>query len=234
MLNRLEASFESQKMFVSNVSHELRTPMSALIAELELSLHRERSNEDYKKVVEEALADARKIEKLSTGLLDLAKASYRADQIGMQHVRLDEILLDASAMVMKARSDYNVNLTFNDDAGDEQMVTVIGNEYLLRTAFVNLMENNCKFSHNHSSTVQISFPDNKVYIRFSDTGIGIPPEDMEQLFKPFYRGKNRYFSEGSGIGLTLAERIVKLHGGTVSVDSHPGEGTVFTLVFGCA
>jgi signal transduction histidine kinase len=57
---------------------------------------------------------------------------------------------------------------------------------------------------------------------------------MEQLFKPFYRGKNRHFSEGSGIGLTLTERIVKLHGGTVSVASRPGEGTVFTIVFECA
>ena len=230
-LDRLEESFESQKMFISNVSHELRTPMAALIAELELSLHKERSNEDYKTVVENALADARKIEKLSNGLMDLAKTSYHTDQISMAPVRLDEILLDASATVMKARGDYNVDLIFGDDTDDDRMVTIYGNEYLLRTAFVNLMENNCKFSHNHSSTVRISFSDNQVFIRFTDKGIGISREDMEQLFKPFYRGENHYFSAGNGIGMTLVERIVKLHGGAVSIDSRQGEGTVFTLAF---
>jgi len=231
MLDRLEKSFESQKMFISNVSHELRTPMAALIAELELSLHKERSNEDYKRVVENALADARDIEKLSNGLMDMAKASYHADQIKMTSVRLDEALLDASAMVMKARGDYNVDLIFGDCTDDDRMATIYGNEYLLRTAFANLMENNCKFSHSRSSTVKISFGDGKAFIRFSDTGIGISPEDMEQLFKPFFRGRNRYFSTGNGIGMTLVERIVKLHNGTISVASQQGEGTVFTLAF---
>ena len=218
-------------MFVSNVSHELRTPMAALIAELELSLHKERSNEDYKKVVENALADARKIEKLSNGLMDLAKASYNTDQISMASVRLDEALLDASATVMKAQSNYNVNLIFGVNTDDDRMVTINGNEYLLRTAFINLMENNCKFSHNHSSTVHISFSEKKVFVSFSDTGIGIPNEDIEQIFKPFFRGENRNFSAGNGIGMTLVERIVKLHGGSVSIDSHKNKGTVFTIGF---
>ena len=104
-LDRLEKSFDAQKMFVSNVAHELRTPMAALIAELELALHKERTNDDYKVVIENALADARNIEKLSTGLMDLAKANYNAEQIAMTAVRLDEVLLDASAMVMKPRND---------------------------------------------------------------------------------------------------------------------------------
>lgn len=231
MLDRLEKSFESQKMFINNVSHELRTPMAALIAELELSLHKERSNEDYRHVVENALADARNIVKLSNGLMDLAKVSYDTDQISMAPVRLDEVLLDASAMVMKARRDFNVDLIFGNDTDDDRMVTVSGNEYLLRTAFVNLIENNCKFSSDRSSTVQISFSGNHIFVRFSDTGIGIPPEDIKLLFKPFYRGKNSSFSQGNGIGLALVDRIVKLHNGTIAVDSHLGKGTTFSIEF---
>ena len=230
-LDHLEKSFEAQKMFISNVSHELRTPMAALIAELELSLHKERSNEDYKKVVENALADAHSIEKLSTGLMDLAKASYNAKQISMSSVRLDEVLLDASAMVMKAHGDYNVDLIFGNDTDDYSMVTITGNEYLLRTAFVNLIENNCKFSSDRSSKVQISFSKGKVFVRFSDTGIGISDKDMEHLFEPFYRGENRNFSMGHGIGMALVDRIVKLHKCTITVDSRRGQGTVFTLAF---
>jgi signal transduction histidine kinase len=230
-LDRLEESFDAQKMFVSNVSHELRTPLAALIAELELSLRRERSNEDYQKVVENALVDARKIEKLSNDLMDLAKASYHTDQIKMTTVRLDEILLDASTIVMQACEKHNVNLIFDESNSDDRTATILGNEYLLRTAFVNLIENNCKFSQNHTSTVQILFSDQTISVRFSDTGIGISSEDLMQIFKPFYRGKNRRFSAGNGIGMALVERIVKLHNSTISIDSQEGKGTVFTLRF---
>jgi len=230
-LDRLEESFESQKMFVSNVSHELRTPMSALIAELELSLYKDRSNEDYKKVVENALTDARKIEKLSNGLMDLAKASYNTGQIKMTPVRLDETLIDASATVTKAHENYNIDLIFGDATDDDSMVTISGNDYLLRTAFVNLMENNCKFSHNHSSKVRISFSENKVIISFSDEGIGISQDDLKQIFIPFFRGENHDFSDGNGIGMTLVERIVKLHYGEISINSQQNKGTVFRLQF---
>lgn len=91
-------------------------------------------------MVENALSDARNIEKLSNGLMDLAKASYNTEQISMSAIRLDEVLLDASAMVMKAHSGYNVDLRFEDDTEDDGMVTIRGNDYLLRTAFVNLIE----------------------------------------------------------------------------------------------
>ena len=64
-----------------------------------------------------------------------------------------------------------------------------------------------------------------------DTGIGIPEEDMEHLFEPFYRGRNRDFSQGNGIGMALVERIIKLHKGAISVYSHHDKGTVFTLIF---
>jgi signal transduction histidine kinase len=230
-LDRLEKSFESQKMFVSNISHELRTPLTALIGELELSLCREQSNEAYKRTIEKTLSDACNIDKLFNGLTDLAKASYNTDQIRMTPIRLDEVLLDSSSLVMKTREDYNVDLIFGECTDDDRMVTIPGYEHLLRTAFVNLMENNCKFSHNHNSTVQISLSANKVVVRFTDTGIGIPKEDMELIFKPFYRGHNSHFSTGNGIGMTLVERIIKLHDGTISVDSVQGEGTAFILSF---
>ena len=230
-LDRLEKSFESQKMFISNVSHELCTPMAALIAELELSLHKERSNKDYKKVVENALSDARHIEKLSNGLMDLAKASYNTEQIKMDKVRLDEVLLDASTMVMRGNKQYYVELVFNEESADVELPTILGNEYLLRTAFVNLMENNCKFSENHCSNVRIAMAEKMVFISFSDLGIGISEEDMKHLFTPFYRGENKSFTPGNGIGLTLVDRIVKLHGGEIEVNSERNKGTTFVLMF---
>ena len=90
MLNRLENSFDSQKQFVSNISHELRTPLSAIITELELSTNKERNNEEYKVAILNTLQDAKKLAKLSNGLLDFAKANYDPSEIAFKQVRVDE------------------------------------------------------------------------------------------------------------------------------------------------
>lgn len=230
-LDRLEQSFDAQKMFVSNVSHELRTPMAALIGGLEVTLLKERSGEAYRKAVEEALTDADKVVKLSEGLLNLARASYQPEQISMEEVRLDELLLDARELVLKANKEYKVNLLFEEETDDDAMITVSGNAYLLKTAFVNLMENNCKFSDDKTSSVQISFYEEKSILRFSDSGIGIPAEDMKYLFTAFHRGSNRNYAVGNGIGMALVQKIVFLHKGNIYVHSYLGEGTVFVVEF---
>ncbi len=229
MLDRLEKSFDSQKMFVSNISHELRTPLAAMIGEMEITLMKDRSPEEYKATLENILADSQKISSLSAGILNLAKASYDPQEIKMKEVRLDELLLDAREMVVKAHPGFIVNLLFEQEAEDDSMITVNGNEYLLRTAFVNLIENNCKYSDNHTSSVRISFFEGKSILRFSDTGIGLPEEDLPHLFEPFYRGKNQKYAQGHGIGMALVHKIITLHHGSIRVNSHPGEGTVFTV-----
>lgn len=230
MLDRLEQSFDNQKMFVSNVAHELRTPLAALIAELEVSLLREeRTNEQYRTIIINTLGDALNLNQLTTGLLDLAKANYDVSQIATEELRLDELLLDARKTVLKAHKDYTIELVFDQDAEDDSLITVCGNEYLLKIAFVNLIENNCKFSENKTSLVQISFFEKKSFVRFSDTGIGIPTEEIDNIFTLFYRGTNTKRTKGQGIGMALTQKIILLHNGTITIRSHEGEGTTFIV-----
>lgn len=230
MLNRLEEAFKGQKMFVSNVSHELRTPMAALIAELELALLKERTSQEYVAAIGNALQDSHRVVKLIGGLLDLAKTDYLPEQIKMEDVRLDELLLDARELVMRANPAYKVELLFEQESEeDDSFITVRGNSYLLTTAFVNLMENNCKFSPGKSSLVQISFWKEHSIIRFSDNGIGIPEEDKANLFTPFYRGGNKGFAQGHGIGMALTRKIITLHRGVIEVRSQEGEGTTYMV-----
>lgn len=231
MLDRLERSFNSQKMFVSNVSHEIRTPMAALIAELELALLRPRLAEEYQHAIGNALNDSHRIVKLTEGLLNLAKADYLPERIKMEEIRLDELLLDARELVLKGNPEYSIDLIFEQELEDDAMITVSGNHYLLKMAFTNLMENNCKFSDNRTSYVQIAYWEEKSIIRFSDTGIGMTADDMANLFSPFYRGSNKGYAQGNGIGMTLTQKIISIHRGNIRVNSHPGEGTVFTVEF---
>jgi len=229
MLTRLENSFDSQKQFISNISHEIRTPLAAIITELELADRNDKTVEEYRGAVKNALKDASRLVKLSNSLLDLAKASYDPSEISMKPVRADELLLDALHIVQVANKGYEAEINFDGFSDSDSQVTVNGNEYLLRVAFMNIIENACKFSTDKRCRITISFNDNALIITFSDNGIGIEQTDIDNLFTPFYRGKNKKFAEGNGIGLSLTRRIVILHNGTVSVTSVVGKGSDFVI-----
>lgn len=230
LLERMEASFNSQKMFVSNVSHEMRTPLAALIAELDLALQKERTGEQYRKAMQNALQDAGRMNKLIDGLLNLAKADYQKEQIKMQEIRLDELLLDVREFILRAHPDYHIELLFEqEDADDDNLITVQGNLYLLNIAFSNLIENNCKYSADKSSFIQISFWDKWTIVRLSDDGIGMSETDKQNLFTLFYRGDQENKVTGHGIGLALAQKIIHLHQGNITVHSEYGKGTTFVI-----
>lgn len=229
LLDDLQQAFCAQKMFVSNVSHELRTPMAALVAEAELTLLKPRDPERYVAALNNILLDSRRLIRLIEGLLNLAKADFNPSQIKMEEFRLDELLMDAMTTVMHAHPSYHIELLFDMESEDDSFITVRGNRYLLTHAFINLMENNCKFSKNETSVVQIGFWENFSILRFSDTGIGIPEEDRNKLFTPFYRGDNSSYATGHGIGLALVQKIISLHKGFIEVNSKVGEGTTFIV-----
>lgn len=229
MLSRLESSFDAQKHFVSNISHELRTPLAAIIAELELSVDKDRTVEEYKTAIQNTLNDAKKLVRLSNNLLDLAKASYDPSEISFKPVRIDEVLLDARQQVQQANSDYKIAIHFENNFENDSQISVNGNEYLLKIAFVNLFENGCKFSNDLQSTAYISFGNGKITLRFADKGIGISEEDLKNIFIPFFRGENKNIADGNGIGLSLTQKIITLHNGTISVISKQNEGTSFIV-----
>ena len=230
LLERLEASFASQKNFVSNVSHELKTPLAAIIAELDLALQKERDAEQYKSAIKNALNDARGMTQLTEGLLNLARADYRPEQIRMEEIRLDELLLDITENILRAHPDYHIEIVFAlDNEDDDRLITVDGNRYLLSIALSNLIDNNCKYSGNHTSVVQISVSDGEAVVRLSDTGKGMTESERSNIFNLFHRGENSRGVKGYGIGMALALKIVRLHHGTIEVLSYPGEGTTFVV-----
>ena len=231
MLDRLEQSFDAQKQFVSNISHELRTPLAAIIAEAEVSAIKERTPAEYRTTLQLLLQDARRLSKLSSDLLDLAKASYDTYGISFKELRLDELLMDARQIILQANRDYRVDLVFEKEIEDGDRIVIVGNEYLLKVAFSNLIENACKFSADHRCRTSIGFAQGKTILDFRDTGIGIPAEDLEDIFTPFFRGGNKRYAPGNGIGLSLTKRIITLHQGTITVESRQNQGTTFTISF---
>ncbi len=189
MLERLENSFDAQKYFVSNISHELRTPLSAIITELELASEKDQTKEEYQQTIRYALGDARNMVKLSNSLMDLAKASYDPNEISFSEVRLDEVLLESYSKTIKENEGYRALLNIADTVEEQQLV-IQGNEYLLRVAFNNLIDNACKYSPEHLCSIEVNAKEDTLQIRFINTGIVISSEDLEHIFEPFYRSEN--------------------------------------------
>ena len=230
LLSRLEESFNSQKMFVSNVSHELRTPLAALMAELGITLQKERTQQQYRDALDNVMNDARRMNSLIDRLLNLAKADYGKEQISMQEIRLDELLLDVRECILRAHPEYKIELVFDEqETDDDRFVTVYGNSYLLSIAFSNLIENNCKYSPDRTSFVQISFWNKWTVVRMSDNGAGLSDDERQNMFKLFYRGKQEHVAAGHGIGMALARKIINLHQGKINVLSDEGKGTTFVV-----
>jgi signal transduction histidine kinase len=227
MLNRLENSFDAHKHFVSNISHELRTPLAAIITELEIASNKERNTGEYKTAIRKTLEDAKKLGRLSNSLLDLAKASYDPSEISFKQVRIDEVLLDARQQVQKVSPNYKIDIHFEHDFEHDNQILVDGNEYLLKVPCANLFENGCKFSNDYQTKVSVAFKDKEIILRFSNNGIGISTNDLKNIFTPFYRGDNKKFADGNGIGLPLTQKIIDLHKGSISVSSTRNKETTF-------
>lgn len=232
MLERIESAFKVQKNFISNASHELRTPLTIITGQLEIVLLNEREPQEYKTVIQSVLEDIRNLNKISDRLLMLAQTSSEVAKINFSAVRVDDLLWLVTNEIVKRKPAYKVSITLNEDLDDENMLTISGNEQLLKTAFSNLIENACKYSPAEKKVVVALKNDSEsLQISFKDNGIGIPDEDIEMIFQPFYRGRNSLEYSGSGIGLSLAERIVKIHSGQLKVNSKMGEGSEFILIF---
>jgi len=229
--NRLEKSFNNHRQFVTTISHEFRTPLSTLIAELELAKELNTTLDDYKLSIHNALQDANHASQLSSALLDFARASYDVSQISFSDVRLDEVLADAKVTLLQKNNDYRIGINYMDDLADkdESNYDFYGNSYLLQIAFLNLMENACKYSSDKACRVEIEVQNENLEIRFIDNGIGISDEDQLKIFDLFYRGNNKNYDKGNGIGLSIVKRIIEIHEGMMEVESASEKGSVFKI-----
>lgn len=223
----IERALASQKMFVSNVSHELRTPLAAIMGELGLALQKERTPDDYQGRIERALSDSHRMSNIIIGLLNMARAEYDASQIKMESIRIDELLMDAAEELLRAKPDYHINVSFAEAPDSEDCVNFTANRYLLSLAFRNLMENNCKYSPNRTSSVTIH-TQKELSIVFADKGFGMSDTEKRNLFRMFYRGSN-HIEGGHGIGMALVQRIMSIHKAKIEVMSKEGHGTQFIV-----
>lgn len=227
MLDRLEEAFRMQRSFVSNASHELRTPLTAITGQLEVALLANDDPDELRATILSVLDDARDLNRLANGLLNLANVSLDESAVTMKSLLADELIWQVRHTLLKQHPDYTILVLLPDTPADWQL---LGNDALLQSAFYNLMDNGAKFSPQHTVTAQLVANADTITLRFHNEGPPLAADELPELFKPFRRGRNGQGIRGHGIGLSLTERIVRLHRGRISVESSPETGTVFTLM----
>lgn len=225
-LGRLENLFNTQRRFIADVGHELRTPLTVIKGNVDL-MRRMGCSDDESLVSIEDEVD--RLTRLVGDLLLLAQAESGKLPLDIRTVELDTLVLEAmQQMRVLAREKLKMRLA------DIDQVLVCGDRDRLKQVLVNLIGNAIKYTPPGGEVVVgLGKADNQAQITVSDTGPGIPEEDLPYVFERFYRGeKSRTRSKdgkGFGLGLSIAYWIVRNHGGTIEVDSKLGQGTTFCV-----
>lgn len=229
MLDRLETSFDLQSNFINNASHELRNPLTAILGQLEIALNKNRHPEEYRTILHGIESEAMRLDTMVNGLLKLAQADFDNKGFIIAPFRLDEVILEINNIIDKSNPDNHISLEFGYLPPDEGLLVVMGSQSLLGVALKNILDNACKFSRNKLVTLRLLADSEHLKIIITDEGIGIPPEDLKNIYEPFFRGSNARGIEGFGFGLPLAYRIIKLHRGELRVTSQIGKGTMVKI-----
>jgi signal transduction histidine kinase len=229
MLDRLETSFETQNNFISNASHELNTPLTAIIGEADVALARPRSHEEYVETLQNILEEAEKLDKKTKALLYLAQTGFNGKALKFDKVRMDQLIFDVKETINRIHPDNKVHVDLSMLPDSPEKLKIKGNEQLLHLALSNILLNAYKYSHNKKVSVSIGLSDQHVILVVRDEGIGIPENELQYIYDPFFRASNTGNFEGYGIGLPLTRNIIKLHQGEMLVSSKENEGTTVEI-----
>lgn len=211
--------------FVVNVSHEFKTPIAAIEGYATLLQNTALSPERHEHYVEKILDNSRKLSNLSSNILMLSKLENQEAVLNKKEYRLDEQL---RKVILQLENKWNVkHIEF-----DMELPKVIyyGNEQLLDHVWSNILDNAIKHSP-EGGVIQISIQETETAftVCISDHGDGMSEEIQKHIFEKFYQGDSSRKDEGNGLGLALAKRIIDLCGGTITVQSAPENGAMFSV-----
>ena len=237
MLARIESAFRRITEFTADASHELRTPIALIHTEAELALRRSRDESEYREALRQILLQADRTAKLVEELLALARADSGAEAFQMKPIDLLTTLQESASKWQQVASLRNLQF---EQHLDVQRLPVMGDENALRRVIDILLDNAFKYtpspgkvtlSAKQQDNDNTNNKDGRVVLTVEDSGIGIALEDQARIFERFYRVDKARSRElgGAGLGLAIAQWIVHLHHGSITVKSELGKGSVFQV-----
>jgi len=228
-LRPIEKMMDEQKRFVADASHEFRTPLTALKTSMEVALREKKiSASQARKLIESNLEDVNSMHSLANNLLSLANYQNNGSSFNFEEVNLFEIIKKAYKKILPLAKEKGVEIKLKiqdcvikaDKTKIEEMVLVF-------------LDNALKYTPRGGKVAIATRVDKKyAFIKIKDTGIGIAQKDIVRIFDRFYQAdqsRSQNNSQGFGLGLSLAKKIIEAHKGSVTVTSRVGKGTVFIV-----
>jgi two-component system phosphate regulon sensor histidine kinase PhoR len=227
MAKQLKQIEEMRQEFISNVSHEIQSPLTSIMGFAQALQYDQLTNEERSHYLNIIETESRRLSKLSDNLLKLTSLESEHHPFEPRSYRLDQqlrnIILACEPIWMEKEMDMDISLA---------KVTIVADEDLMSQVWTNLIHNSIKFTPRLGRIrIHLEQVDGNTIIKISDTGIGISKKDQVHVFERFYKAdKARERSKGgSGLGLSIAKKIIEIHEGTIYVESEEGRGTVFTI-----
>ena len=228
MLDTVEETFIHEKQFSSDVSHELRTPITVILAQSDYALDYVETLDEAKESFEVINRQAKKMTSLINQIMELSKLE-RQNEVEKERINFSNIILQLLEDYKPLLENSNIELIINI----EKDLRIYGNKLMVERLFINLFINAIKFT---KTTINVSLNriNKEVILQIKDDGVGIAKKDQKYIWDRFFQtsdSRNKDKNKGSGLGLSMVNRIVQLHSATIEVESEVGEGACFIVKF---
>lgn len=232
LLDKIQNSLKLQKIFLSAASHEMKNPLTSITSQLQVLQLKPRATEEYQQTIDSVLEDLLLLNKTTNDLIEFSRLSYEMNVgVALEPVRIDDILWFCKDYYTKVNPASNVKIRFTNLPENQEDLVINANLAMLKIAFLNIIDNGCKFSTDHTVIVQLTAHPQTMEVSFTDHGIGMKDIEQEHIFEPFYRTNNTSGINGHGLGLAIVKKIMKLHKAEIEIKSELNVGTSFHFIF---
>jgi heavy metal sensor kinase len=225
MIDRIDETLRRERRFTADASHELRTPLAAIDATIDVTLARPRDETAYRSALSDVRAHANRLAQLTRQLLLLSRLDALEFRANFEPVDLSEVIEAVSEPFVTADRPFGLSIDYGKGKHEIQ-----GDFELLARAFFNIIDNAVKHGGaGVTMSIQLERQGRWEHVRFADHGEGIPAALMPLMFERFNRGDAARTTPGAGLGLSIAQAIVEVHGGSISAEPTPDRGTTIVV-----
>jgi two-component system, OmpR family, heavy metal sensor histidine kinase CusS len=231
LLARLEVAVSRLSQFSADASHDLRTSITVMLATAQLSLHRHRSEEEYRDSLAKIVTECRTASTLLDALLSLAQSDNFVHEVAFKKINLCELVISGCRRVEDLAESSEILLDWHLPA---ETVYIEGDELLLQRLLGILLDNAIRYTPESGEIrAEVSTADNNAFVTVRDTGVGMSEDVRQHIFNRFYQAdlRERKSNAGNGLGLSIGRWIADAHGAELTVESTPLEGSVFQIKF---